>query len=40
MRLMFTDAEIAKLVRLAESRALPVATVAYELIERALRRAK
>ena len=34
------DAELAKLQRWAEERSLPVGTVAYEIVERALRRRK
>jgi hypothetical protein len=37
---MLTDAELAKLHRLAEDRELPIGTVAYEIVERALRRRK
>jgi len=33
-----TDAELARLHRWAEERSLPVGTVAYEIVERALRR--
>lgn len=35
---MVTDAELAKLEALAEERSLPVGTVAYEIVERSLRR--
>jgi hypothetical protein len=35
---MVTDAELAKLQRLASERVLPVGTVVYEIVERALRR--
>jgi hypothetical protein len=35
---MVTDAELAKLHRLAERRDLPLGTVAYEILERDLRR--
>ena len=35
---MVTDAELAKLERLAKERRLPLGTVAYEIVERALRR--
>jgi hypothetical protein len=37
---LLTDAELAKLHRLAESRALPFGTVAYELLAKALHRLK
>ena len=37
---MLTDAELAKLHRLAESRELPLGTVAYQLFAQGLRRAK
>ena len=37
---MVTDAELAKLHRLAEERTLPIGTAAYEIVERALRRRK
>jgi hypothetical protein len=36
---LLTDAELVKLQRLAEARELPLGTVAYELLERGLRRA-
>jgi hypothetical protein len=35
---MVTDAELAKLEALAKARRLPLGTVAYEIVERALRR--
>ena len=35
-----TDAELAKLHRLAEERDLPLGTAAYEIVERTLRRQK
>ena len=35
---MVTDAELARLERLAKERKLPLGTVAYEIVERALRR--
>jgi len=35
---MVTDAELAKLEALAKMRKLPLGTVAYEIVERALRR--
>ena len=35
---MLTDAELAKLHRMAEERALPFGTVAYEIVARALAR--
>lgn len=35
---MLTDAELATLHRLAESRELPLGTVAYQLLVRSLRR--
>lgn len=38
--LMLTDGDLAKLQRLAESKGLPVSTVAYELLDRGLRRTK
>lgn len=37
---MLTDAELAKLHRLSEARELPLGTVAYQLFEPALRRAR
>jgi len=37
---MVTDTELAKLERLADERRLPLGTVAYEIVERALRRRK
>ena len=37
---MVTDAELAKLQRLAEARGLPFGTVAYDLLGRALRRSR
>lgn len=37
---MLTDSEIAKLNELAKSAGKPVGTVAYELLSRALKRAK
>jgi hypothetical protein len=37
---MVTDEDLAKLQRLAESKGLPVSTVAYELLDRGLRRLK
>lgn len=37
---LLTDAELAVLHRLAESRELPLGTVAYELLSKGLRRAK
>ena len=36
---MFTDTELAKLTSLSKKQKLPVATVAYRLIERSLKRA-
>ncbi|MCP5040923.1 MAG: hypothetical protein GY944_07815 [bacterium] len=36
---MFTDTELTKLRALAKKRGVPVATVAYRLIERSLKRA-
>lgn len=38
--LTLTDAELSKLSALASERGLPVGTLAYEYIERALRRTK
>jgi hypothetical protein len=38
--LMLTDTELAKLQRWANERRLPFGTVAYEIVERALRRRK
>jgi hypothetical protein len=35
-----TDAELAKLTALAEVRGLPIGTLAYEYVERAMRREK
>jgi hypothetical protein len=35
---MVTDGELAKLERWASERKLPLGTVAYEIVERALRR--
>jgi hypothetical protein len=35
---MLTDADFARLERWAEERGLPLGTVAYEVVERALRR--
>ena len=35
---MVTDAELAKLEALAKARRLPLGTVAYEIVERVLRR--
>ena len=35
---MVTDGELAKLEQLAKERELPLGTVAYEIVERALRR--
>jgi hypothetical protein len=35
---MVTDAELGKLEKLAKARGLPTSTVAYEIVERALRR--
>ena len=40
MAVLLTDAELATLHRLAESRELPLGTVAYELLAKGLRRAK
>jgi len=37
---MLTDAELATLHRMADAQAKPLGTVAYELLSRALRRAK
>ena len=37
---MLTDTELATLHRLAESRELPLGTVAYELLSKELRRAR
>jgi hypothetical protein len=37
---MLTDGEFAQLEAIAKERALPVGTVAYEIVERALRRRK
>lgn len=37
---MVRDAELAALQRLSEERGLPLGTVAYELLSKALRRAK
>lgn len=37
---MLTDAELATLHRLAEAREMPLGTVAYEWVAKALRRAK
>ena len=37
---MLTDAELATLHRLADARAKPLGTVAYELLSKAMRRAK
>jgi hypothetical protein len=37
---MLTDAEVAKLDRMADAADLPVGTVAYEILARALRRRK
>ena len=39
MAVMFTDTELDKLNSLAKKQKLPVATVAYRLIERSLKRA-
>ncbi len=36
---MFTDTELAKLASLSKRQKMPVATVAYRLIERSLKRA-
>ena len=38
--ILLTDAELAKLHRMAEERDLPFGTLAHELLARALRRAK
>jgi hypothetical protein len=35
---MLTDAELAKLHRMAEEKALPLGTVAYEIVARTLAR--
>jgi hypothetical protein len=37
---LVTDAELLALERLAQAREMPLGTVAYELLARALRRAK
>lgn len=37
---MLTDSNLATLQRLSKARELPIGTVAYEILERGLRRAK